>query len=182
MAVHTFTPPSSLDATLATATKMPTSEVNGSGRSQEAAKDSAQSYSSEAREPLAHSTNPNSRPGITFAHQDKLPKLPIPELESSLQKYVAALKPLQSPKEHNDTTISIQEFLKSDGPVLQEKLKKYASARANYIEQFCKYSTHPRLILFYDRYDNETDLGVAHLDTCDIVEDVLSCHQGMIHI
>jgi carnitine O-acetyltransferase len=140
MAVHTFTQPSSLDATLATATKMSeTPEVNGSGRSQEAAKDSAQSFSSEKREPLAHSTNPNSKPGITFAHQDKLPKLPIPELDSSCQKYIAALKPLQTPKEHNDTTISIQEFLKSDGPVLQEKLKKYASNRANYIEQFCKY-------------------------------------------
>lgn len=138
MAVHTFTQPASLGETLATATKMST-EANGSVRSQESAKDSAQSFSSEAREPLAHHTNPESKPGITFAHQDKLPKLPIPELDSSIQKYVAALKPLQSPKEHNDTTISVQEFLKSEGPVLQEKLKKYASGRANYIEQFCKY-------------------------------------------
>lgn len=139
MAVHTFTQPASLGETLATATKMTSTEANGSVRSQESAKDSAQSFSSEAREPLAHHTNPDSRPGITFAHQDKLPKLPIPELDSSIQKYVAALKPLQTPKEHNDTTISVQEFLKSEGPVLQDKLKKYASGRANYIEQFCKY-------------------------------------------
>lgn len=121
---------------------MSTTEANGSTRSQESAKISAHSFSSEAREPLAHSTNPNSKPGITFAHQDKLPKLPIPELESSCKKYIAALKPLQTPKEHNDTTISIQEFLKSDGPVLQDKLKKYASGRANYIEQFCKCLIH----------------------------------------
>jgi carnitine O-acetyltransferase len=140
MAGHTFTQPSSLDATLATASKMSTSEPNGSARSQESAKDSAQSFSSEAREPLAHSTNPNSKPGITFAAQDKLPKLPIPELEASCKKYIAALKPLQTPKEHNDTTIAIQEFLKSDGPNLQDKLKKYASGRDNYIEQFCTYS------------------------------------------
>jgi carnitine O-acetyltransferase len=140
MAVHTFTPPSSLDATLATATKMANPETNGAVRSHESAKDSTQSYSSEKREPLAHSTNPDSRPGITFAHQDNLPKLPIPDLDSSLHKYVAALKPLQSPKEHNDTTLSVQEFLRSDGPVLQEKLKKYAAGKANYIEQFCKYS------------------------------------------
>jgi carnitine O-acetyltransferase len=133
MAVQTFTPPSSLDATLATANKMSTSEVNGSIRSQDSARDSAQSFPS-----LAHSTNPNSKPGITFAHEDKLPKLPIPDLDSSCKKYIAALKPLQSPKEHSDTNISVQEFLKSDGPVLQEKLKKYASGRANYIEQFCK--------------------------------------------
>jgi carnitine O-acetyltransferase len=142
MAVHTFTPPSSLDATLATVTKMSTSEVNGSIRSQDSARDSAQSFPSEAREPLAHSTNPNSKPGITFAHEDKLPKLPIPDLDASCKKYVAALKPLQSPKEHNDTTLSVQEFLKSEGPILQEKLKKYASGRSNYIEQFCKYLTH----------------------------------------
>ncbi|EAT90882.2 hypothetical protein SNOG_01233 [Parastagonospora nodorum SN15] len=154
---------------------MSTPEVNGSGRSQEAAKDSAQSYSSEAREPLAHSTNPNSRPGITFAHQDKLPKLPIPELESSLQKYVAALKPLQSPKEHNDTTISIQEFLKSDGPVLQEKLKKYASARAKIpTENGCQIGQDPTskhiVVMCYGQFywfdvlDDNNDLIMSEKD------------------
>jgi len=149
MAGHTFTQPSSLDATLATASKMSNTEANGSARSQESAKDSAQSFSSEAREPLAHSTNPHSKPGITFAAQDKLPKLPIPDLESSCKKYIAALKPLQTPKEHSDTTIAIQEFLKSDGPNLQEKLKKYASGRDNYIEQFC---TFPCKLHIYQRY------------------------------
>jgi carnitine O-acetyltransferase len=157
MAVHTFTQPSSLDATLATATDMSSSDANGSTRSQDSAKTSAQSFPSEAREPLAHSTNPNSKPGITFAHQDKLPKLPIPELESSCKKYIAALKPLQTPKEHNDTTIAIQEFLKSDGPVLQDKLKKYASPRDNYIEQFCKclYTFHGPLSLAGPVSDND---------------------------
>jgi carnitine O-acetyltransferase len=120
---------------------MSTKDADAPQRSQESAKESAQSFSSEAREPLAHSTNPNSKSGITFAHEDKLPKLPIPELESSCQKYLAALKPLQSPKEHSDTTISVQEFLKAEGPVLQDKLKKYATGRSNYIEQFCKWST-----------------------------------------
>ncbi|KAH7412177.1 carnitine acetyl transferase-like protein [Phaeosphaeria sp. MPI-PUGE-AT-0046c] len=139
---------------------MTSTEANGSVRSQESAKDSAQSFSSEAREPLAHHTNPNSKPGITFAHQDKLPKLPIPELDSSIQKYIAALKPLQSPKEHNDTTISVQEFLKSEGPVLQEKLKKYASGRANYIEQF-----------WYDSYLNFDNPVVLNLNPFFLLED-----------
>ncbi|KAF2033516.1 carnitine acetyl transferas-like protein [Setomelanomma holmii] len=159
MAVHTFTQPSSLDATLAKA-KMSTSEANGPVRSQESAKESAQSYSSEAREPLAHSTNPKSKPGITFAHQDKLPKLPIPDLDSSCKKYIAALKPLQSPKEHNDTTISVQEFLKGDGPILQEKLKKYASGRSNYIEQF-----------WYDSYLNFDNPVVLNLNPFFLLED-----------
>ena len=88
--------------------------------------------------PLASHTNPDSKPGITFASQDKLPKLPIPDLEASCQKYLGALKPLQSPKEHSETVLSIQDFLKHDGPALQDKLKKYAAGKANYIEQFFK--------------------------------------------
>lgn len=140
MTVRTFTQPSSLDETLAAPLKMSGSEVNGSTRSAASARDSQQSFPPEATNPLASHTNPNSKPGITFAHQDKLPKLPIPELDSSCKKYMAALKPLQSPKEHNDTVLSVQDFLKNDGQVLQEKLKKYAAGKANYIEQFCEFS------------------------------------------
>ena len=139
--VRTFTQPSSLNGELAKAVDtMPSTEVNGSVRSEASARESQQSYPSEAQAPLASHTNPDSRPGITFAHQDKLPQLPIPDLDGSCKKYLAALKPLQSSKEHNDTVLSIQDFLKSDGPSLQDKLKKYAAGKANYIEQFCKSS------------------------------------------
>jgi len=139
MAVHTFTQPSSLGGTLATAANMP------AVRAEASAKENVQSFPAEAQAPLAHSTHPQSKPGITFADEDSLPKLPIPELEGSCEKYVAALKPLQSPKEHRDTVQSVSDFLKADGPVLQQKLKKYASGKNNYIEQFCKYlrSTYP---------------------------------------
>lgn len=80
----------------------------------------------------------DSHPGITFSHQDKLPKLPIPELSSTCEKYLAVLKPLQSPREHSDSRHAVEEFLKQDGPELQDKLKKYAEGRTSYIEQFCK--------------------------------------------
>lgn len=76
--------------------------------------------------------------GITFAHQEKLPKLPIPDLEKSCQRYLAALKPLQSPREHSDTKQAVQEFLRNEGPELQAKLKQYAEGRSSYIEQFCR--------------------------------------------
>lgn len=138
MAARTFTHPSSLNESLATAT-MSTAKENGTGRSMEAAKDAQQAFSSEAQAPLANSTNPNSKPGITFASQEKLPKLPIPELDASCTKYLAALKPLQTPKEHSDSKHAVQDFLKADGAALQEKLKKYASGKANYIEQFCTF-------------------------------------------
>lgn len=77
------------------------------------------------------------RKGITFANQDSLPKLPIPDLESTCRKYLDALYPLQTPREHEETKAAVQEFLKTDGPELQEKLKKYASSKTSYIEQFC---------------------------------------------
>ena len=77
--------------------------------------------------------------GITFAGQDGLPKLPIPDLESTCKKYLESLKPMQSPREHSDTTFAIQEFLAQDGPELQEKLKTYAQGKTSYIEQFCTY-------------------------------------------
>lgn len=75
--------------------------------------------------------------GITFAHQDKLPKLPIPELDQSLKKYLEVLKPLQTRREHAETQQAAKEFLSHEGPELQEKLKKYAQGKTSYIEQFC---------------------------------------------
>ncbi|KAF2264269.1 carnitine acetyl transferas-like protein [Lojkania enalia] len=161
MAVRTFTRPSSLNESLANGRlTMTGSEVNGVARSEASARESQQSFPSEAKEPLAHHTNPDSRPGITFAHQDKLPSLPIPELESSCKKYLAALKPLQSPKEHHDTIAALNDFLKSDGPLLQEKLKKYASGKANYIEQF-----------WYDSYLNFDNPVVLNLNPFFLLED-----------
>lgn len=78
--------------------------------------------------------------GITFAGQDDLPRLPIPDLANSCQKYLAALKPLQTPREHAETKIAVQDFLRHDGPELQSKLRKYAEGKPSYIEQFCKCS------------------------------------------
>lgn len=76
--------------------------------------------------------------GITFSAQDNLPKLPIPDLESSCRKYLAALRPLQGPRERAETRLAVEEFLRSDGPDLQEKLQKYALGKSSFIEQFCK--------------------------------------------
>lgn len=79
--------------------------------------------------------------GITFAHQDQLAKLPIPGLEETCRRYLTALKPLQSSREHAETRHAVEEFLQSDGPELQEKLRNYAEGRTSYIEQFCKFTS-----------------------------------------
>jgi carnitine O-acetyltransferase len=142
MAVKTFTRPTSLDRKLAAVPEYTTMPSQGNGspkpnRSAEAANNVTKAYTKDEKSPLSH-RNGHSKPGITFAAQERLPKLPIPELESSLKKYVGALMPLQSAKEHRDTENAVQEFLRSDGVRLQEKLKDYAKGKANYIEQFCR--------------------------------------------
>lgn len=76
--------------------------------------------------------------GLTFSHQDALPKLPIPSLEDTCKRYLESLSALQTPREQIESKAAVQDFLKSDGPVLQEKLKNYATSKTSYIEQFCK--------------------------------------------
>jgi carnitine O-acetyltransferase len=142
MAVRSFTKPSSLDQKLSLVLENPKmSEPNGKPegqRSNQAAKDSAESYPQHERNPLASHKNSHSRPGITYAAQNNLPQLPIPDLESSCKKYLESLRPLQSPKEQHDSEVSVKEFLRADGPILQAKLKEYAHEKSNYIEQFCE--------------------------------------------
>lgn len=107
-------------------------------------KEERQKFTDAQHKPLANSgQNDNVQRGITFAAQDSLEKLPIPELEASLHKYLASLKPLQSIREHAETEQAAEEFLKNEGPALQEKLKKYATGKTSYIEQFCKLHLAP---------------------------------------
>lgn len=110
-------------------------------RSEVNAKDTTQSFSQEKLTPLATHTNPQSKPGVTFAAQDKLPKLPIPDLESTCKKYLSSLDPLQTAREHLDSERAVQEFLRTDGPELQDRLKTYSAGKSSYIEQFCKQSS-----------------------------------------
>lgn len=110
-------------------------------RSEANAKEATESYSKDKQAPLAHNGDSKSKPGITFAAQDKLPKLPIPDLESTCKRYLSSLDPLQTAREHHDTERAVEEFLRTDGPGLQEKLKTYSVDKTSYIEQFCKYPT-----------------------------------------
>lgn len=89
------------------------------------------------RMPLDNSGGGQRDGGITFAAQDKLPKLPIPDLASTCDKYLEALRPLQTLRERAETEHAVRDFLSTDGPDLQEKLKRYAQGKTSYIEQFC---------------------------------------------
>lgn len=88
-------------------------------------------------------TTPSSeKKGLTFANQDSLPKLPIPELEETCKRYLESLSALQTPREQEESKAAVYDFLRTDGPVLQEKLKNYASSKTSYIEQFCTSILH----------------------------------------
>ncbi|PLW26433.1 hypothetical protein PCANC_23986 [Puccinia coronata f. sp. avenae] len=80
-------------------------------------------------------------PSITYQHQDSLPYLPVPDLESTAHKYFRSILSLVSPQEpnslsasdvaptsaYNHTKACVEEFLKS--PLVQElqgRLKKRA--------------------------------------------------------
>ncbi|KAK6825670.1 carnitine O-acetyltransferase y.t1.c1 [Apiospora arundinis] len=121
---------------------------------------------STAHEQSTQTTPPSSKSdmsrsqGITFAAQDDLPKLPIPSLEHTAEKYLTALKPLQGPREHAETKQAVHEFLRTDGPGLQEKLQQYAVGKTSYIEQF-----------WYDSYLNFDNPVVLNLNPFFLLED-----------
>ena len=68
--------------------------------------------------------------------QENLPKLPVPDLEDTCRRYLASLKELQDPGEHEATKRAVEDFLKGDGPRIQARLKEWAVTQDSYIEEF----------------------------------------------
>lgn len=134
--VRIFAMPKSLGETLSASTSTTPSSVPTQGKKTE------RPVSSDLKSRLPIMETIPERPkagGITFAHQDSLPKLPIPELEHSCKKYLTALKPIQGVREHAETKLAVEEFLRKDGPQLQKTLQEYAVGKTSYIEQFCMF-------------------------------------------
>ena len=156
-----FTKPTSLLESMSSANGKAdgVSPTEAGTRSTEAAADTKDSFSKNSQEPIK-SKKPNIKPGITYAAQDNLPKLPIPELSSSMNKYLEALAPLQSNREHDETRAATREFETGEGKQLQEKLKKYATGKSSYIEQF-----------WYDSYLNYDNPVVLNLNPFFLLED-----------
>ena len=69
----------------------------------------------------------------TLAFQDKLPKLPIPSLEDTCNRYLRALEALQDEKDHENTKAAVKQFLETDGPVLHGILGEYAKDKARFV-------------------------------------------------
>ncbi|KAF5663117.1 carnitine o-acetyltransferase [Fusarium heterosporum] len=166
--VRTFTPPQSLEERLSDASPGPKLIGSAVPRSLPEIPELAQPRRNSpprlggdyTRVPMASYNDSKSNGGITFSAQDKLPKLPIPDLEASCKRYLEALEPLQTAREHAETQYAVNDFLQSDGPELQEKLKAYAQGKTSYIEQF-----------WYDSYLNFDNPVVLNLNPFFLLED-----------
>lgn len=96
----------------------------------------------------------------TFQYQDKLEKLPIPDLKSTCENYLNALRPLQTEAEFKETQAATHKFLNGIGPYLDQQLREYSKTRPSYIEQF-----------WYDSYLNYDSPVVLNLNPFFLLED-----------
>jgi hypothetical protein len=72
------------------------------------------------------STLTGTSTSITFGSQPELPPLPIPSLDETLNKFLQNLEALQEDEqERSEAQNIVLEFMKDDGPKLQELLLSY---------------------------------------------------------
>lgn len=82
------------------------------------------------------------RHGVTFANQDKLPRLPIPNLEETANKLLQFLEALQTTQQKLRAQEEVLGFLRGEGPRLQKLLREYErngiseGVLGSYIEEF----------------------------------------------
>jgi carnitine O-acetyltransferase len=72
-------------------------------------------------------------------HQSKLPKIPVPALKDTLQRYLVAVEPLITPEQMQKTKLAVAEFESNPawGPYLQEQLQELDRlTNSSYIEGF----------------------------------------------
>ena len=95
----------------------------------------------------------------TLRHQDELPKMPIPALKATMDRYLDCCLPLLETQQEKDaTTTAVSNFLTDDGPSLYQRLVNYDKAETNYVETFYReiftgatyssYSINPNFVLF----------------------------------
>ncbi|KAJ2661785.1 hypothetical protein IWW48_002179 [Coemansia sp. RSA 1200] len=74
-----------------------------------------------------------SRSLSTFANQDRLPRLPVPELNDTAGRYLRSLQPLLSSAEYARAEKAVSSFVGNDGlgPVLQRRLQEVDRSAAN---------------------------------------------------
>ncbi|AET40212.1 carnitine O-acetyltransferase CAT2 Ecym_5463 [Eremothecium cymbalariae DBVPG len=75
--------------------------------------------------------------GETFSKQAALPSLPVPELSSTIQKYLDSVAPLCKTEEEVERQRYLcSEFLKKQGPVLHSRLLEHSKDKRNWMSEF----------------------------------------------
>ncbi|PVD21630.1 hypothetical protein C0Q70_17429 [Pomacea canaliculata] len=74
--------------------------------------------------------------GRMFSVQYSLPRLPVPPLQQTLDKYLRSVRPLVTDEEFKTTQKIVQKFLKSPGPELQAFLEKKAANETNWLSEW----------------------------------------------
>lgn len=62
-----------------------------------------------------------------------MPKVPIPAVKESLEKYLASLKVVLPSSQYEQTKKTVEEFEKKDALKLQAKLEEYAKNSDNWV-------------------------------------------------
>ncbi|XP_031570096.1 peroxisomal carnitine O-octanoyltransferase-like isoform X2 [Actinia tenebrosa] len=72
----------------------------------------------------------------TFQYQDSLPRLPVPSLEQTCNKYLESVKPLVNETDYLQTDFLINEFKNGVGKELQKKLLQKGQEQRNWLEKW----------------------------------------------
>lgn len=84
----------------------------------------------------------------TYQYDESLPALPVPNLESTLIKYLNSIEFLLNDKEYETVVETIKQFKQEPGEILQKKLEEKAKSNKNWVRSFLK---NLFMIFFLDR-------------------------------
>lgn len=83
------------------------------------------------------SAAPAPLPGVTFAAQPSLLRLPVPNLRQTLDRLRESLKPIAwSDSEYSSVLRKIDTFANGQGPQLQQRLLNRSSERPHWLEEW----------------------------------------------
>ncbi|XP_013415790.1 carnitine O-acetyltransferase [Lingula anatina] len=71
-----------------------------------------------------------------YSVKQQLPRLPVPSLEQTLDKYLKSVRPLLSDEEYDQTRHIVADFSKNPGPKLQDLLLKKAQSTDNWLAEW----------------------------------------------
>lgn len=91
---------------------------------------------------------PTRIPGRYLSHQEGLPKLPVPSLQQTCERYLAILEPIVDEEELSHTKELLAEFQKAGG--VGERLQKGLERRARKTENWVSWlKSNPNPVLRY---------------------------------